>query len=502
MEGQRICFKDAYGTVRWHGTIEGKEGNWVGIEWDDPARGKHSGAYQGVQYFYTKFPETGSFIKESLYLEDLVPGVEILFAISDKYADKTVQDFSNCYAQTVKNLKKQIELIAPEKIQKRQEQLASLTEIALQSRYISAITPHFGESIISCEILLLDQNLLNSWNQVSMILSEIPQLHTLSLASNRIEGSLTEFVSHSLQILVLNNMALQWGNLLPVLDQFHSLSELHLFKNFCNDFVIPHGMLASLKMLNLEDNQISSWGEVSRQFGHLPSLEKLIINSNPIGNIVHLGGFERLFALSVENCNLNDWRSVDEMGKFGLKEIRIGKNEILIGTSSLTLFRFNVVARIGDLTMMNGSNVRAQERLEAERYFLRSHIGNPSIVHSFRWNELVQKHGPPDEISCNIVSEQDMLSQQTLNSNSVTLLLRSLSKSSAGKELKKKLLLNMTVSDLKVMCSKLFGVQTNQLKISFRDKNNIMPEFMEDPLKAIGYYILNDQGEIWIEDIN
>ena len=504
MEGRRICFKDAYGTIRWEGSLEGKEGRWIGVEWDDPSKGKHSGTFENVQYFYTRFPGAASFLKESAFLEGNTEGSCITFAILDKYADKTVQDFSDCYAQTVKNLKKQIELIAPEKIQKRQEQISALKEIAVQNKYISEIDQGFGASLLSCEILLLDQNLLYSWDQVSQILREIPHLHTLSLACNRIEGSLTDCISHDLQILVLNNMALQWVSILPVLRQFHSLLELHVYKNSCSDFVIPPDMLSSLKLLNLEDNKITSWEEISNQFKNMPSLEKLIVNSNPLGAIRYYGGFERLVALSVENCGLSDWSSVEEMGKFqaGLRELRIAKNPELQGTSSLSLFRFNIIARIGALTSLNGSNVRVQERIEAERYFLRSHVGNPGIINSYRWSELVQKHGPPAEIACDVVSEQNMLAQQTLNSNSATLLIRSISKSSAGKELKKKLFLNMSVGDLKVMCSKLFGVQANLMKLTFRDKTNIMPEIMEDSLKPIGYYILNDQGELWIEDLN
>ncbi len=36
---------------------------WLGVEWDDPSRGKHSGEYQGVQYFKTRRPGAGSFLR-------------------------------------------------------------------------------------------------------------------------------------------------------------------------------------------------------------------------------------------------------------------------------------------------------------------------------------------------------------------------------------------------------------------------------------------------------
>jgi dynactin complex subunit len=53
--GQRICFKgDHRCTVRYEGSVEGTDKGkvWLGVEWDDPKRGKHNGEYGGRRYFY------------------------------------------------------------------------------------------------------------------------------------------------------------------------------------------------------------------------------------------------------------------------------------------------------------------------------------------------------------------------------------------------------------------------------------------------------------------
>lgn len=42
---------DFLGTVRYRGTIDGQQGTWLGIEWDDASRGKHDGAHKGTHYF-------------------------------------------------------------------------------------------------------------------------------------------------------------------------------------------------------------------------------------------------------------------------------------------------------------------------------------------------------------------------------------------------------------------------------------------------------------------
>ena len=49
--GQRLSYSGARCTVRYIGPIEGTKGDWLGVEWDDPTRGKHSGEHQGIKYF-------------------------------------------------------------------------------------------------------------------------------------------------------------------------------------------------------------------------------------------------------------------------------------------------------------------------------------------------------------------------------------------------------------------------------------------------------------------
>lgn len=49
--GQRLSFDNALCTVRYIGQVEGTTGEWLGVEWDDPVRGKHSGEHKGKRYF-------------------------------------------------------------------------------------------------------------------------------------------------------------------------------------------------------------------------------------------------------------------------------------------------------------------------------------------------------------------------------------------------------------------------------------------------------------------
>lgn len=49
--GSRVCIGRYSCTVRYVGLIQGQNGTWVGIEWDDVSRGKHDGTHEGKRYF-------------------------------------------------------------------------------------------------------------------------------------------------------------------------------------------------------------------------------------------------------------------------------------------------------------------------------------------------------------------------------------------------------------------------------------------------------------------
>lgn len=67
---QRVCYRPPLpaqgstastplaqlGTILYHGPVPPAKGDWYGIEWDDPSRGKHSGVYDktGQRYFETR----------------------------------------------------------------------------------------------------------------------------------------------------------------------------------------------------------------------------------------------------------------------------------------------------------------------------------------------------------------------------------------------------------------------------------------------------------------
>ena len=58
--GTRILLSGYIGTIKFVGPVHGTAGTWLGVEWDDPQRGKHDGAKDGVQYFVCTWVVCGS----------------------------------------------------------------------------------------------------------------------------------------------------------------------------------------------------------------------------------------------------------------------------------------------------------------------------------------------------------------------------------------------------------------------------------------------------------
>jgi hypothetical protein len=81
--GARVLILNQRATVRYLGPVAGQQGDWVGVEYDDPARGKHDGVSGGVRYFSTR---SGGPRAASLVRADKVAwGTSVLEALLARY---------------------------------------------------------------------------------------------------------------------------------------------------------------------------------------------------------------------------------------------------------------------------------------------------------------------------------------------------------------------------------------------------------------------------------
>lgn len=65
--GRRLSFSGALCTVRYVGPVEGTKGDWLGVEWDEPGRGKHDGSHNGVRYFECRSGTNSSSLSFTFY---------------------------------------------------------------------------------------------------------------------------------------------------------------------------------------------------------------------------------------------------------------------------------------------------------------------------------------------------------------------------------------------------------------------------------------------------
>ena len=85
------------GSLRWRGTLEGTEGEWLGIEWDSRERGKHRGEYKGEQVFQCRWEDSsGSFVRPS----KVRGGRCFAPAVREKYSPEEQSDATEAYVLT------------------------------------------------------------------------------------------------------------------------------------------------------------------------------------------------------------------------------------------------------------------------------------------------------------------------------------------------------------------------------------------------------------------
>ena len=91
-----------------------------------------------------------------------------------------------------------------------------------------------------------------------------------------------------LKELVLIDMSLDWGQIDILSPTFVYLEELYLVRNncsvICSKYKINKDTWKNLRMLNLEQNGITDWDELS-EFRVLKDFNRLIINKNQIKKI-------------------------------------------------------------------------------------------------------------------------------------------------------------------------------------------------------------------------
>lgn len=140
----RVQIGGCKAAVRYVGEVQGQTGAWVGLEWDDVARGKNDGSTGGRSYFDCRSAGSGSFLRLEKFASQAELGQTVLAALQRRYGDQgftDVQTADNSNQAPNLSSKKGVEwqFVGADKVHARQAQLQSLEKATLINCCISSV---------------------------------------------------------------------------------------------------------------------------------------------------------------------------------------------------------------------------------------------------------------------------------------------------------------------------------------------------------------------------
>ncbi|KAF3790190.1 Tubulin-folding cofactor E [Nymphaea thermarum] len=414
--GQRIhSVSDSrrVGTVMYVGPVDGYSGTWVGVDWDN-GDGKHDGTVKGVRYFRTSAEQSGSLVRP----HTISKGVSLIEALARRYTGGTTKEEEDeMYVYSMRKKRVAIQLLGKDKVQEKFSRFEELEHASLAYLGVSSPgPPHAIHGVIpNLKNLDLTGNLLSQWKDVNSICEELPALEVLDLTNNRMSHDVSGISSiRNIRILVLNNCGITWKQVDVLKHSLPALEELHLMSNgLMRIEAEPHVASCScvegfehLRILNLEDNLIGLWDEIMK-FSQLKSLEQLRLSKNNFKSIsypavcphhdsVHGEPFKNLCCLLLGGNKIEDLASVDSLNHFpNLRDVRLSDNPI-VDPAKGGIQRFVLIARLTNVTMLNGSEVSAKERKDAEIRYVHLVMANMQLD---KQEEIREKHPRVDRLS-------------------------------------------------------------------------------------------------------
>ncbi|RYC57420.1 hypothetical protein CHU98_g8788 [Xylaria longipes] len=426
--GDRLSYDGATCTVRYVGEVAGTSGTWLGVEWDDAARGKHDGSHKGARYFTcrSRSATPASFVRPTRPAET---PVSFIAALQDKYtaelSNTTVIQFSGKIAEEV----------GFEKIRSKQAQLSELKYAVLDGTRIATVyeegDPSITETCPKVVEMDLSRNLFKRIGTVVAICSELPRLRELRLSGNRFqdifEDEGLDGANKSLQSikeLALEETLMSWEEIGHIATNFETLSALSAGTNQLSSLPpIPLSSLAStLSSLNLEFNDFTAITQLG-SLAALKALRHLHLKGNNI-SAVRLAGSDasppifsaNLQYLDVSYNQISSWTFVDELPTCfpGLTSLRFAHNPIYerpdpeLSTNAKNCteeaYMFTI-GRLANLKTLNFGTISAADRQDAEMFYL-AHIGKhlatvpetqvaDILQHHKRYAELCETYGTP-----------------------------------------------------------------------------------------------------------
>ncbi|KAF2094874.1 hypothetical protein NA57DRAFT_80044 [Rhizodiscina lignyota] len=416
--GRRLSYDGHLCTVRYVGTVQGTKGEWLGVEWDEPSRGKHSGEHNGVRYFAcARRAAAGSFVRPSRPFDKPRSVVQ---ALEHKYASEVdARSRKTAASQSAIQISgKEVEEVGFDKIRRRLADLEELRVVLLDGLAVHRpLTEVFERAWNSwapgsvrdpleqpgrptdvrdtCPKVLeldLSRNLFERWAEIASVCEELPDLRSLRCDGNRFRDTSISATARryfesrfrGVQLLSLEDTLLSWTELAATARLYTGITT---FAASCNDLrtldtsALPH----TITTITLEDNGFESLADI-RSLRELPNLQKLVLRNNQISKISSTPSADKTttFQPSLKDVDLShnaiaSWPFIDALHRTfpGQTALRIAHNPLFHNLRTpdgkpLTADDGYIltIGRLARLTSLNYSAVTPKDRLNAETYYL------------------------------------------------------------------------------------------------------------------------------------
>ncbi|CAN8235531.1 unnamed protein product [Cochlearia groenlandica] len=484
------------GTVKYVGNVEGYAGKWIGVDWDQDGDGKHDGSVNGVFYFNGRSKTSASFVRS----QKLSHGITLLQALDLRYRTISTKDEEDeMYVLSAKNKRVSIQLLGGEKIQDKLSRFEELTSASLFYLGVSSlgVSSDLGSILPNLKLLDLTGNLISSWEEIGVLCEQLPSLTTLNLSCNSLSSEVISLPQlKNIRVLVLNNCGLTWTQVENLRRSLPGIEELHLMGNMISSITSSSSSddqaFSSLRLLNLDDNCISEWGEVLK-LSQLPCLEQLYLNKNKLPRILNsVNGneshekssdpFPSLRCLLLGANNIGDLASIDALNVFpNLVDIRLSDNPITDPVRG-GVPRFVLIARLMNVQLLNGSEVRPRERKDSEIRYVRMVMAKSNekpeeikLLHP-RFYELKKHHGIEDERA-----SAENRGPKNMASGLISITLKCVGPSMGEKpQLTKKLPGTITVGKLIILCENFFKLKSIKPRLFLQEEGSPFPTPLDD----------------------
>lgn len=140
----RVQLGDCKATVKYVGKVQAQTGVWIGLEWDDKARGKNDGKSGGCQYFDCRQPGAGSFLRQEKFALQAVLGGHILASLQERYRDQSTaeqlaQTTPGAATQSIRRKGVEWQFVGADKVQAKLSVLEALDKASLISSQVAAV---------------------------------------------------------------------------------------------------------------------------------------------------------------------------------------------------------------------------------------------------------------------------------------------------------------------------------------------------------------------------